>query len=63
MDTGTGGIHPTGIGGVFQGSGAGGPPIRVRDVGDDPPHGQVPGKFPKYIFQTNYGDTSKATGE
>ena len=34
-----------GLGDVFQGGVAGGPPIRVVDVGDDPPHGKGPGEF------------------
>ena len=53
-DTGTGGRQPTGLGGVIQGSGAGGSSIQVRDVGADPPHGKVPGKFPAQGRQSDY---------
>ena len=36
--------------------------FRVGDVGDDPPHGQGPRDFPAQIFQSEYGETSEATG-
>ena len=60
--TGTVGCQPTGPGGVFQGGGAGGRPIRVGDVGTDPPHGQVPADISAQSRQADYGETSKATG-
>ena len=57
-----GGSQSTGLGDVFQGGGAGGPPIWVRDVGDDPPYGKVPGEFSAQSLHTDYGETYKATG-
>ena len=42
-DNGTGGRHPTGLGDVSQGGGAGIPPVRVVDIGGDPLHEQAPG--------------------
>ena len=42
-DTDTGGRQTTGIRDVFQCGGADGTPIKVGDVGEYPPHGQVPG--------------------
>ena len=50
-DTGTGGRQPTAIYGVLQGSGTYGSPIWVRDVGDDPLHGQVPYNVPPHGCQ------------
>ena len=47
---GLGGCQLKGLG-VFQGVGAGGTDIRVGDVGDDPPHGTVPGKLPTWGSQ------------
>ena len=61
-DTGLRGRHPMGLGGVFQGSGTVGTPLWVREVGDYPPHGQVPGEFSAQNFQADYGEISKVTG-
>ena len=61
-DNGMGGRHPTGIGDVFQGGGAGGTPIRVGGVGDDTPHGQGPGDFSSQSLQADYGETAEVTG-
>ena len=47
---------------IFQGSGAGGPPVWVIDVGDDSPHGQVPGYFSSQRRQADYRDTAEAKG-
>ena len=40
---------------IFQGGGSGGSSIWVRDVGDDPPHGKVPGEFSARSRQAYYG--------
>ena len=61
-DTGTGGNQTMGLGDVIQCSGTGGSSIRVRDVGDDPLHGNPPGKFPEQVHQADYGEASEATG-
>ena len=47
----TGRHHPMGLGDVFQGGGAGGTPIWVRDVGDEPLHVQSPGEFSEQSHQ------------
>ena len=49
-----GGHHPTGLGDVLQGGGAGGSSIWFGDIGDDPPHGKVPGKFSAQSRQADY---------
>ena len=59
-DPGTGGCHPTGLGDVLQGGGAGGSSIWVRYVGDEPPHGKGPGKFPSKGCQADNGEASEA---
>ena len=41
--------------GFFQVGGAGGTPIWVGDMSDDPSHGHIPGEFLAHIFQTDYG--------
>ena len=46
----------------FQGGGAGGPPIRVGDVAQDPPYGQGPGQFSTQSRQADYGEAAGATG-
>ena len=51
-----------GIGVFFQVGGAGGTPIWVGDMSDDPSHGHIPGEFLAHIFQTDYGQTAKAMG-
>ena len=61
-DNGMGGRHPTGIGDVFQGGGAGGTLIWFMDVGDDPLHLQGPGEFSAKSFQADYGETAEVTG-
>ena len=60
-DNGTGGCQPTFNGGVIQGGGAGNPSIWVGDVGDAPPHGKGPGKFPEQDRQVDYGEAAIAT--
>ena len=57
-----GGRHTTGLRDVFQGGGSYNTPIWVGDVGDYPPHGQVPGYFSEQIRQADYRETAKATG-
>ena len=61
-DNGMGGRHTTGLRDVLQGGGTGGSSIWVGDVGDDPPHGKGPGKFPSQGRQADYGEAAKATG-
>ena len=58
----TGRHHPMGLGDVFQGGGAGGTPIWVRDVVDNPLHGQIPGGLSAQSRQVDYRDTAKAMG-
>ena len=58
-DSGTGGRQPTYLGNIFQGGSAGGSFIRVGGVGDDPPHGTIPGKLPKQGRQADYGESAK----
>ena len=57
-----GGLQPTSFGDFFQGGGAGGTPILVGDMGDEPPHGQRHGVFSAQSHQADYGEKSKATG-
>ena len=45
-DSGTGGRHPKGLRGVFEGCSSGGDFIWVKDVGDDPPYVLGTGKLP-----------------
>ena len=59
-NTGMRGRHPTGLGGVLQGGGAGGSYIQVRDVGDEPLHGKGPGKFPAQGHQAHYRGVSQS---
>ena len=59
---GRGGRHPTGLWGVLQGGGAGGYSIQVGDVGAEPPHGKVPGKFIAQGRQADYGEIAKFKG-
>ena len=61
-DTGTVGHLPTGLGDVLQGGGAGGYSIRVRDVGDYPPHGKGPEKFSSQGHQADYREAVKSMG-
>ena len=61
-DTGTGGQHPMGLGGVLQGGGAGSSSIQVGDMAADLLHGTGPGKFPAQGCQADYGKAAEATG-
>ena len=58
-DNGTGGRHPTGIGGAIQGCSAGSSSIWFGDISGEPPHGKVPGKFPAQVRQANYREADK----
>ena len=60
-DSGMGGCHPKGLGGVFQGGSVVGSFIQVRDVVDEPPHGTGPGKLPAQGRQLDNGYASEAT--
>ena len=51
-----------GLGNAQQGGGVGGSPIRVGGVGDYPPYGKGPGKFPVQVFQADYGGAAKVMG-
>ena len=46
----------------FQGSGAGGTTIWVRDVGDNPLHGKIPGGLLAQSRQSDYRETAEAMG-
>ena len=48
------------VGDIIQGSGSGGAYLRVVDVGDDPPHGPSPGRFPAQGVPMDHRKTSKA---
>ena len=54
------GRQSTGPRDVFKGSVSGGPPIWVVYVGDDSPHGQVPGGVSAQSRQADYRETSEA---
>ena len=54
------GASPRVLGIFFQGGGAGGTHIKVRDVGDKPPHGQIPRVFSAQSLQAIYRETDKA---
>ena len=46
----------------FKGGGTVSTPIQVRDVVDDPPHGQIPERVLAKSHQEDYRDTAKLTG-
>ena len=59
-------VRPRVSGMFFQGGGAdggaGGTTVWVRDVVDDPPHGQGPGEFSSQSQQADYGKIADVTG-
>ena len=61
-DYGTGGRHPKGLGGFFQGGSARGALIQVVYVGADPLHGKGPGKLLSKVFQADNVEETKSTG-
>ena len=60
-DSGTGGRQTKGLGDVFKGVSAGGSFIRIRDVGDDPPHGTGHGDLLVQGFQVYNREAAEAT--
>ena len=61
-DNGKGGRKLKGAGDVFYDSFFGGTSLQVGDVGDDPPHGLVPGMVSTQGSQTDLWDTTKESG-
>ena len=59
--TGSEGRQTTGLGDVLQGGGSDGSSVQVRDVVDDTPNGQGPGKFPTQGRQADYREADKVT--
>ena len=61
-NNGTGGRHPTGIGGVLQGCSAGSSSIWFGDMSGETPHRKGPGKFPAQVCQVDYREADKVMG-
>ena len=66
-DIGTISRKHVGVEDLLQGSGAGGSSLRVGDMGDDPPHGPVPGggsriRCLQVLWYGNHGSVRKVGG-